>query len=266
MSQPVLSQLNIYPLKSAGGISLENSIPEARGLAHDRRWMVIDDSGQFISQRTSPNMALINTSLSTQTLNLNAPGMSKICLPLFPLDGESQQVKIWGDLCEAWTANQQAKTWISEYIRKSCTIVYMPDHSNRLVDTDYTFGENQVAFSDGFPLLLISEASLNDLNSRLTESVTMERFRPNLVVKHTEPYEEDSWKKIIIGDCEFNVVKPCSRCILTTVDPDNGKFSGKEPLQTLATYRNMNGKVMFGQNLIMTKKGKLKLGMKVEVI
>ena len=110
MSQPVLSQLNIYPLKSAEGISLESSIPEARGLAHDRRWMVVDDSGQFMSQRTYPNMALINTSLSTQTLNLNAPGMSKLCLPLFPIEGKSQEVEIWGDLCEAWTVNTQATT------------------------------------------------------------------------------------------------------------------------------------------------------------
>ena len=266
MSQPVLSQLNIYPLKSAGGISLENAIPEARGLAHDRRWMVVDDSGQFMSQRTYPNMALINTSLSTQTLNLNAPGMSKLCLPLFPTEGESQEVEIWSDLCEAWTTNPQATTWISEYIGKSCAIVYMPDHSNRPVDADYAVGENQVAFSDGFPLLLISEASLNDLNSRLPESVTMKRFRPNLVVKNTEPYEEDIWKKIIIGECEFNIVKPCSRCILTTVDPENGKFYGKEPLRTLATYRKVNGKVMFGQNLITTIKGELKLGMPVEII
>ena len=146
-------------------------------------------------------MALISTSLSTQTLNLNAPGMSKICLPLFPIEGKSKQVEIWGDLCEAWTTTSQATIWISEYIGKNCTIVYMPDHSNCPVDADYAVGENQVAFSDGFPLLMFSEASLNDINSRLPESITMKRFRPNLVVKNTEPYEEVSWKKIIIGVC-----------------------------------------------------------------
>ena len=266
MSQPVLSQLNIYPLKSASGISLEKAIPEARGLKYDRHWMVVDDSGKFMSQRTYPKMALISTSLSTQTLNLNAPGMSKLYLPSIPIERKSQEVKIWNDLCEAWTTNSQATTWISEYIGKSCKIVYMPDHSNRPVDAEYTISENQVSFSDGFPLLLISEASLNDLNSRLPESVTMKHFRPNLVVKNTAPYEEDSWKKIIIGECAFNLVKPCSRCILTTVDPENGKFSGKEPLRTLATYRKVNGKVMFGQNLITTVKGKLKVGMQVEII
>ena len=266
MSQPILSQLNIYPLKSARGISLENAVPETRGLAHDRRWMVVDDSGQFITQRNCPKMALINTKLSEQTLNLNAWGLSELRLPLFPTSGESQEVEIWGDRCEAWTAKPQAEKWISEYLGKSCRIVFMPDHSNRPVDPDFSVGENQVSFSDGFPLLLISEASLNDLNNRLPESVSMMRFRPNLVVKNTGPFEEDTWKKIRIGDCELQVVKPCSRCILTTVDPEKGEFSGKEPLRTLATYRKVNGKVLFGQNLIATKMGKLEVGMTVKII
>jgi hypothetical protein len=142
----------------------------------------------------------------------------------------------------------------------------MPDHSNRPVDPDYTVGENQVSFSDGFPFLLISEASLNDLNKRLPESVAMMRFRPNLVVKNTEPFEEDFWKFIRIGDCELQVVKPCSRCVLTTVDPETGKFSGKEPLRTLATFRKENGKVLFGQNLLATKMGEMEVGMPVEII
>ena len=266
MSQPVLSQLNIYPLKSAGGISLENAVPEQRDLAHDRRWMVVDDSGQFMTQRTCPSMSLINTNLSAQTLNLNAPGMSELCLPLFPTEGKSQEVEIWGDRCEAWTSNPQAEKWISEYLGKSCKIVFMPDHSNRPVDPLYASGENQVSFSDDFPLLLISAASLNDLNSRLVEKISMNRFRPNLVVENTSAYEEDSWKFIRIGDCELQVVKPCSRCILTTVDPEKGAFSGKEPLRTLASYRKENGQVLFGQNLIATIKGELKVGMTVELV
>lgn len=266
MSQPILSQINIYPLKSAGGIPLVNVVPETRGLAHDRRWMVVDDSGQFMTQRTSPKMALINTKISAQTLNLNAPGMSELSLPLFPTAGESQEVEIWGDRCEAWTSSPQTKKWISEFLGESCNIVFMPDHSNRPVDPDYTVGENQVSFSDGFPFLLISEASLNDLNKRLPESVAMMRFRPNLVVKNTEPFEEDFWKFIRIGDCELQVVKPCSRCVLTTVDPETGKFSGKEPLRTLATFRKENGKVLFGQNLLATKMGKMEVGMPVKII
>ncbi|MDP7606099.1 MAG: MOSC domain-containing protein, partial [SAR324 cluster bacterium] len=120
--------------------------------------------------------------------------------------------------------------------------------------------------SDGFPLLLISESSLSDLNNRLPESIAMKRFRPNMVVKNTEPYAEDNWKKIRIGECEFQIVKSCSRCILTTVDPETGKFSGKEPLRTLAGYRKQNGNVQFGQNLIATINGKLSVGMPVEIV
>ena len=266
MTNPVLSQLNIYPLKSASGISLDNAFMEQRGLAHDRRWMVVDDSGQFMTQRTCPSMALINTELVSQMLILNAPRMPELCMPLYPTEGTSQEVEIWGDRCEAWTATPQSSSWISQYLGKSCKIVFMPDHSNRPVDPDFAVDENQVAFSDGFPLLLISESSLSDLNNRLPESVAMKRFRPNLVVKNTKPYEEDSWKKIKIGECEFNVAKPCSRCVLTTVDPETGEFSGKEPLRTLASYRKVNGNVMFGQNLIATITGKLEVGMLVEII
>ena len=266
MPQPILSQLNIYPLKSAGGISIEKAVSEARGLAHDRRWMVIDDSGQFVTQRNCPGMALIITKFSSQILNLNAPGMPELSLPLFPTDGEPLEVEIWGDRCEAWNTNLQAEKWITEFLGKSCRIVFMPDHSNRPVDPNYSVGESQVSFSDGFPLLLISEASLKDLNSRLSVSVTMKRFRPNLVVKNTRAYEEDSWRFIRIGDCELQVVKPCSRCVLTTVDPEKGEFSGKEPLQTLSTYRKVTGKVLFGQNLISTVKGELRLEMPVAII
>ena len=266
MAQPVLSALNIYPLKSASGISLQNSGMVQRGLSHDRRWMVVDDSGQFLSQRTSPRMALVQSQLIDQTLTLNAPGMTELRLPLLPKEGVSEEVEIWGDRCEAWVTNQQSTRWISKYLRKSCKIVFMPDHSNRPADHDYTSGDHQVAFSDAFPLLLISEASLKDLNQRLPETFSMNRFRPNLVVNNTEPYEEDTWKLIKIGDCELQIVKPCSRCVLTTVDPETGEFSGKEPLRTLASYRKQNGKVMFGQNLITQKLGRLKVGMTVQII
>ena len=266
MAQPVLSALNIYPLKSASGISLENTEMEQRGLPHDRRWMVVDDSGQFMTQRTVPRMALVQTQLVNQTLTLNAPGMPELCLPLLPKKDVSEEVEIWGDRCEAWVANQQSTRWISEYLGKNCKIVFMPDNSNRSVDPDYSLGDHQIAFSDAFPLLLISEASLKDLNRRLPETFSMNRFRPNLVVNNTEPYEEDTWKLIKIGDCELQIVKPCSRCVLTTVDPETGEFSGKEPLRTLASYRKQNGKVLFGQNLIVQKLGRLEVGMLVKII
>ena len=266
MAQPVLSALNIYPLRYASGISMKNTEMEQRGLPHDRRWMVVDDSGQFMTQRTVPRMALVQTQLVNQTLTLNAPGMPELCLPLLPKKDVSEEVEIWGDRCEAWVANQQSTRWISEYLGKNCKIVFMPDNSYRQVDPDYSLGDHQIAFSDAFPLLLISEASLKDLNRRLPETFSMNRFRPNLVVNNTEPYEEDTWKLIKIGDCELQIVKPCSRCVLTTVDPETGEFSGNEPLLTLASYRKQNGKVLFGQNLIAQKLERLEVGMLVKII
>ena len=211
-------------------------------------------------------MASVQTQLVNQTLTLNAPGMPELCMPLLPKKDVSEEVEIWGDRCEAWVANQQSTRWISEYLGKNCKIVFMPDNSNRLVDPDYSLGDHQIAFSDAFPLLLISEASLKDLNRRLPETFSMNRFHPNLVVNNTEPYEEDTWKLIKIGDCELQIVKPCSRCVLTTVDPETGEFSGKEPLRTLASYRKQNGKVLFGQNLIAQKLERLEVGMLVKII
>ena len=266
MTHPELTDIIVYPVKSASEISFNNSILEQRGLAHDRRWMVVDDSAQFITQRTSPEMALLKTKIVDRTLLLNAPGMTELKLPLLQTEGMPQMVEIWGDKCEALAADKQSKTWISDYLRKRCNFVFMPNHSNRQVDQDYAIGKNQVAFSDGFPLLLISESSLFDLNSRVAEEISMKRFRPNLVVKNTAPYQEDNWETIKIGDCEFQIVKPCSRCVLTTIDPETGKFSGREPLKTLAKYRKFNGEVVFGQNLIPRSSGILEVGMKVEVV
>ena len=192
--------------------------------------------------------------------------MPELCLPLLPKAGVSEEVKIWGDSCEAWVTNQQSTRWISEYLEKNCKIVFMPDHISRQVDPDYALGDHQIAFSDASPLLLISEASLKDLNRRLTGTFSMNRFRPNIVVNNTEPCQEDTWKLIKIGDCELQIVKPCSRCVLTTVDPETGEFTDKEPLQTLASYRKQNGKVLFGQNLIAQKLGWLEVGMPVTII
>ncbi len=266
MLQPVLSQLNIYPLKSTCGIPLKKSSIFQRGLENDRRWMVVDDFGQFVTQRTNPSMALIRTEIVRQTLTLNAPQMSELILPLSPTEGKSQEVEVWGDHCEAWSTNPQSRLWISEYLNKGCNIVFMPDHSIRIVDPNYAPTKNLVSFSDGYPFLLISESSLSHLNNLLPKSITMKRFRPNLVVKNTKPYEEDNWQKIKIGECEFQIVKPCSRCSLITVDPATGESSGKEPLKTLSSYRKQNGKVVFGQNLIADKIGKLEVGMTVDIV
>ena len=266
MAHLELSGIFIYPVKSAGEISLKSSYLEKRGLIHDRRWMIVDDSKRFITQRTIPRMALLKTEIVENKLRLNAPGMTELQLPLFQIEGTPQIVEIWGDRCEAIATGEKAEIWISNFLGKRCNFVFMPNNTNRKVDQAYAIDKNQVAFSDGFPLLLISESSLSDLNSRVSEEITMKRFRPNLIVKNTVPYQEDNWNTIRIGDCELQIVKPCSRCVLTTVDPETGEFSGNEPLKTLAKYRKFNGEVVFGQNLIPRSSGKIKVGMKVDIL
>ena len=266
MADPELSEIIVYPIKSASEISLKNSFLEQRGLTHDRRWMVVDKSARFITQRTSPKMALLKTKIFDSTLRLSAPGMSELKLPLFKIEGIPKMVEIWGERCEALLADKQSESWISEFLGEKCNFVFMPDHTNRQVDQKYAIGKNQVAFSDGFPLLMIPESSLKDLNSRIPEEISMKRFRPNLVVKNTLPYQEDNWRVIRIGECELQIAKPCSRCVLITVDPETGKFSGREPLKTLAKYRKFNGEVVFGQNLIPRSSGKIEVGMKIEIL
>ncbi len=226
---PELSKIIIYPIKSASEISLQNSYLEQRGLLYDRRWMIVDDSAQFITQRTNPEMSLIKTEIVDNTLRLNAPGKAELLLPLFQTEGIPKTVEIWGDYCEALSADKLAESWISDYLGKRCNFVFKPDQSNRQVDPDYAIGSNQIAFSDSFPLLLISESSLIDFNKRVNEEISVRRFRPNLVLKNTDPFQEDKWKTIRIGDCKLQIVKPCTRCVLTTVDPETGKFAGKDP-------------------------------------
>ncbi|MBG56586.1 MAG: MOSC domain-containing protein [Deltaproteobacteria bacterium] len=266
MMPPELSKIFVYPVKSASEISLNNSILGERGLLNDRNWMVVDNYSRFISQRSCPKMALLKPEIVGGTLRLSAPGMEGLELPLFQKEGKTQMVEIWRDRCEALFANKQPEKWISDFLGKKCNFVFMPNQSDRQVEQKYAIGKNKVAFSDGFPLLLISESSLEDLNGRIDEKISMKRFRPNLVVKNTIPYQEDDWKSIRIGDCVLQLVKPCSRCVLTTVDPETGEKSGREPLKTLAKFRKLNGEIIFGQNLIPSSLGTIEVGMKVEIL
>jgi uncharacterized protein YcbX len=159
---------------------------------------------------------------------------------------------------------EEVSQWFSEFLELSCQLVYMPDNSYRPVNSRYASHNQQVSFADGFPFLLISEASLQDLNERLDQPIPMNRFRPNLVVSGCEAFAEDSWRSIRIGSIPFHVVKPCERCLITTVDQAQG-IRGKEPLQTLAQYRLSNGKILFGQNLIPAELGTLQVGDSVEI-
>ncbi len=265
MSELRLSALYRYPVKSLAGQPLQQVGLDRFGLQADRRWMLVDREGRFLSQRELPRMALITPRLEAQGLLLQTPGMQAISVRRPDTGAERIRVRVWHDHCQAQLAEATANRWLSEFLGLPCRLVYMPDESVRRVDSRYATQQDQTAFSDGFPLLLISQASLDDLNSRLAEPLPMLRFRPNLVVEGCEPYAEDGWRQIRIGELTLRVVKPCSRCKITTVDPYTAE-TGSEPLKTLASYRRRGNQVYFGQNLLHDGPGELALGMPLEIL
>lgn len=251
-------------MKSLGGISLTTAQVEPRGLQHDRRWMVVDEDGKFLTQRELPRMATVSVSVEPEGLRLAAPGTEPLYVPMLPPGSERLKVQVWRSTCEALSAGEEAARWLTGLLGIPCRLVSMLDSTRRSVNPDYTAGEGIVSFADGYPLLLLSEASLQDLNSRLEQPVPMNRFRPSLAVSGTLPFAEDDWGKVRIGSAVFHVAKPCDRCVMTTIDQDLGKYSGKEPLQTLASYRLKNQKVLFGQFLIPETLGTVSVGDQVQ--
>ncbi len=262
--------LHLYPLKGARGISLKRWLVDRRGLRFDRRWMLVDGDGVFLSQRTLPRLALVRPRLGDRsgtvligdelprTLRLEAPEGDPLNIPLEPAVGDELVAEIWGDRVGVLAPSPVADDWFTRFLDTPCRLVFLPDDSRRSTDPEYAPG-HEVGLADGYPFLLLSTASLEELNRRLVDPLPMNRFRPNLVVNATDPHEEDRWARLRIGGLDFTVVKPCARCAVTTVDQASGD-RGKEPLRTLATYRNRDGKVYFGQNLVHRGRGWIQVG------
>jgi uncharacterized protein YcbX len=268
MNPYILSQLFIYPVKSLGGISLASAKVEPRGLEHDRRWLLVNTDNQFLTQRQYPQMACLKVNLTENGLSFFHQNMPDETLEIGFKQFEEQAVKvrIWKDTCKANPVGEQADKWFSEQLGFDCRLMRMADEEQRLVDTDYAFKNETVSFADAFPFLIIGQCSLDDLNSKLAHPVEMRRFRPNFVFEGGLPYAEDNWKHFSIGNLHFKGVKPCARCILTTVNPQTGEIDSKEPLKTLTTYRKQGNKILFGQNLLSIDRGEVKVGDKIEVI
>lgn len=264
-----VQDLYIYPVKSLGGIRKERAVVFERGFEHDRRWMLVDEEGKFISQRSHAQLAVLQTRLTEHELIVSHRfnEYDQIVLPLVPSDEEDViEVQVWNDRIKAVHIDRRIDEWFSEHLKKDCRFVFLPYWSERFVDSYYTSNQSlQVSFADAFPYLLIGQASLDDLNSRLTEPVPMNRFRPNIVVSGSNAFEEDTWKEIRIGEIRFRVSKPCARCIVTTIDQETS-VKGTEPLATLAQYREVGNKVMFGQNLVALNKGVIHIGDEVEIL
>ncbi|MEZ4268921.1 MAG: MOSC domain-containing protein [Myxococcota bacterium] len=261
-----LAAMVVYPLKGARGVAVERWRVATTGFARDRQFMVVDAGGRFISQREQPAMALWRVSADGDAMRIELPGhLRPFELPWTP-EGDALDVTIWSDRVRAVAPDPALDAAISRELGQPCRLVHIPDTSIRQVDPHYSQPGDRVGFADGFPFLLCTQASLDDLNARLDAPVPMNRFRPNLVIEGATPFAEDTWSRVQVGALSFDVVKPCARCVVTTVDQATAR-GGKEPLRTLATYRRApDGSVHFGQNLIHRDLGVLSVGDPVAVI
>jgi uncharacterized protein YcbX len=261
-----ISQLFIYPVKSLGGIAVNSVNLTDRGLEHDRRWMLIDEHNRFLSQREHAQMALFKCALNDHGLSITytADGTS-IEIPYNPLKSDLIDVVIWDDTCAGQLVSDEADAWFTQRLGINCRLVYMPDGTKRETDPRYTVPGSITSFSDAYPALIIGQASLDDLNNRLTESLKMNRFRPNIVFTGGAPYSEDTMNHIMINDIDMYGVKLCARCVLTTINQET-IVKGKEPLKTLAGYRRKGAKILFGQNLVFNSNGSISVGDELKVL
>lgn len=263
---PSLSSLYLYPLKSAAPLPCATAEVERRGLAHDRRWMVVDAQGAFLTARKHPRLTLIRAQPRDECLLLEAPALPSLQLMPAP-DDRRADVVVWNSTVRAVYADANAHTWISTFLGVPAQFVFMDAACVRSVDPKYSTPGDVVSFADGFPLLLISQAALDQLNAKLAKPIPMLRFRPNLVIAGTQAHAEDDWKRIRVGGIVFDIVKPCMRCTIPNIDIERGEFDPDgEPLRTLKTYRHTTKGISFGQNLIPRSVGTLRIGDAVEVL
>ena len=264
---PQVSQLYIYPIKSLGGILVNSVNITDRGFEYDRRWMLIDENNNFLTQREFGVMALLQVQIEENGLKVFHKEKENdfIIVPFISQKNERVETNIWGVPCKPLLVSDEVDNWFSKALNKNCRLVYMDDDTQVAIDERYNVDDKLTSFSDGYPILMISEASLADLNSRIREELPMSRFRPNLILNDTNAFEEDSMKEFVINNIIFYGVKPSARCVMTTIDQSTAE-KGKEPLKTLATYRSKNNKIYFGENVIAASTGKITIGDNVTIM
>lgn len=259
-----LTGIRIYPIKSLAGITRSQAKVLAKGLEYDRRWMLVDENGVFLTQRVHGTMALFGVRDSPQGFVISHQGDS-ITLPHEPGHATDPfEVQIWDDRVVASEVNPEFSSWFSEKLDFRCRLVAFPESNPRQIDMAHAAPDENVSLADAFPLMIIGESSLADLNARLPEPITMSRFRPNLIFSGGVPYEEDTWNEFTIGGRSFNGVKKCARCVLITINPLTA-VKGVEPLKTLSTYRRANNKIYFGQNVIARTRDEIRVGDAIQV-
>ena len=263
-----LVRIRVYPLKGAGGVELEASESDPFGIPGDRRWMLVRPDGLFISQRTHPRLALIRVEEAEAgrpggPFRVVAPGFDPFFLPEGDPSDPLMEVRLHEDRFHGRVPGDGGG-WFSDFLGEECHLVFIPPEIHRPVDHEFAPGY-RTSFSDGYPLLVTTEASLEELNRHLPRPSSMLRFRPNLVISGSGPWEEDSWRIIEIGGARIDLVKPCARCSVTTVDQESGE-KGEEPLRTLARVRRWEGKAFFGQNAVFSRNGSFRVGQSVRIV
>jgi hypothetical protein len=268
MRDLTLTEIWIYPVKSLGGIQLQRAKVFEKGLQYDRRWMLVDANGVFMTQRVYPLMALFKQSIEDRTLTITKvnPLAGRKPSIMFDLNSSAKgkifQSKVWDDNVEVIEPDPEISEWFTFQLGTTCRLAYFPEPNNRPVDVRYQVNKEEVGLADAYPFMIIGQASLDDLNSRMKESLPMNRFRPNFVFTGGDPFEEDGWRNLTIGKNRFVGVKNCSRCVLTTVNQDTAE-KGIEPLLTLSAYRKRENKIYFGQNLVAVDHGHVSVGDKI---
>ena len=268
MPTPRITAIYIYPIKSMGGMSLGDAEVGMRGLQHDRRYMLVSAEGKFLTQRQTPELGQFHLAYNADQSGFMVTFQGDtldIPLSLSHQNHQTLTANVWDDSVEVLSAPSHINQWFSQKLQRDVTLVYQPDHANRPVEQERQpnpQNTHHVSLADGYPILVVSEASLSLLNQKIqhsspqTEPMSLIRFRPNVVLSHLEPHQEDSLGTFQLGTATFHIAKPCSRCILTTIDPITLE-RGDEPLRTLSTYRKENNKILFGANALCLNPGKI---------
>lgn len=257
-----LEKIFIYPIKSLGGISLQKTVMKHKGLEHDRRWMLVDENNKFITIREQPKLLKFSIEYLAKGFRIKH-GASHLNIPFDISEGSKLKTKIWNDGISVIEGKTEWNNWFSEQLNRACKLVHFPEESERQGSKKWCSPNQQVSLADGYPLLVVGEESLNDLNHKLNKPISVMRFRPNLVFSGGEPYEEFRWSTFKIGNNSFQGLKPCVRCVVTTYD-ENTLEKGIEPLKTLSKQR-VDKNIVFGQHSVGVGGSIIEVGQEITV-
>jgi len=255
-----ISEIYIYPVKSLAGISLNAAHLQKSGFEYDRQWMVVNKHGNMMTQREYPQMALIETAIEQNQLTLSTFGMDNHTVEPIAAHGDSIETQVWGDKLMGISHNHETNAWLSHAIGTECKLIGFPEDQTRQCDREHSLSGDHTLYADAYPVLVVSQSSLDFLNAKLSQPIAINRFRPNLVIEECGAHAEDSWNVIYINSIKLRNGVPCARCSVPNVDPESGILAGPEPMHTLSSYRQKNGEIYFGMTFIPEHTGRISVG------